>query len=189
MIRKTLTSLALIGVTGAAIAVASFGGAAYASPTTEAIPGVENASILVACTSNGADETHTGAQILARGKLWITEKVPYSQTNCHKNVNGTYRQDCSGFVSMAWGLKDSHWTGNILDVSKKISKSSMKPGDAFWVHNSSHQHMGLFVKWVGAAGGAAIVYEESSSGTNAHQSTWSASRVAEFTALRYNHFH
>lgn len=36
--------------------------------------------------------------IIARGQDWVNKNIPYDKT-----YDG-YRTDCSGFVSMAWGL-------------------------------------------------------------------------------------
>ena len=46
----------------------------------------------------------TPSTILARAQSWVNEGVPYSQTNYWTDTNGIYRQDCSGYVSMALGL-------------------------------------------------------------------------------------
>lgn len=45
------------------------------------------------------------SSILARGQVWVDKNVPYNKT-----YDG-YRSDCSGFVSMCWGLpKPGHTT-------------------------------------------------------------------------------
>ncbi|MCP2167358.1 C40 family peptidase [Goodfellowiella coeruleoviolacea] len=140
---------------------------------------------LVAAGHPTADLRLTRDDILTRGRSWLDERVPYSQTASHTNQYGTYRQDCSGYVSMAWGLKVVRWTGNIMEVATRIDKKDLLPGDALWVHTSSHQHMGLFVRWADAARTQPVVWEERHSGTVASQQTWSAARTAEFTAIRY----
>ncbi|WP_218160270.1 peptidoglycan-binding domain-containing protein [Amycolatopsis marina] len=127
----------------------------------------------------------TRTDILTRAQSWIDERVPYSQSKWHTNQYGRYRQDCSGYVSMAWGLKNVRWTGNIMEVATRISKSKLLPGDALWVHGSSVQHIAIFVRWADSAKTQAVVREEYRTGTVAAQRTWSASWTSKFTAIRY----
>ncbi|WP_232376486.1 C40 family peptidase [Amycolatopsis aidingensis] len=128
----------------------------------------------------------TRDDILERGKSWIDERVPYSQSSWHTNRFGTYRQDCSGYVSMAWGLHQVRWTGNIMEVAHRIDKQDLLPGDALWLHGSSTQHMALFVRWADSARTRAVVWEEYRTGTVASERTWSASRTSRFNAIRYD---
>ncbi|WP_218952002.1 peptidoglycan-binding protein [Amycolatopsis anabasis] len=132
-----------------------------------------------------ADLKLTRDDILTRARSWLDERVPYSQSASHTNRYGTYRQDCSGYVSMAWGLKTGRWTGNIMEVATRIDKRDLLPGDGLWVHNSSHQHMALFLRWADTAKTRAVVWEEYRTGTVASERTWSAERTAGFAAIRY----
>src|SRR5689334_16974232 len=43
------------------------------------------------------------ATVLARAQAWVDQNVAYTQT-CGHDPGGYYREDCSGFVSMAWEL-------------------------------------------------------------------------------------
>lgn len=135
------------------------------------------------CATYPSNKVLTRAQVFARGKSWVTAKVPYSQAGCYSNAYGNYRRDCSGFVSMAWGLTYSRTTADIRGVTTTISRSSLKNGDALWRRDSSVQHMALFVEW--GTDGTAHVLEESRPGTVAHVSHWSSSYYSTFTALRY----
>ncbi|SFP70840.1 Peptidoglycan-binding (PGRP) domain of peptidoglycan hydrolases-containing protein [Amycolatopsis arida] len=128
----------------------------------------------------------TRADILKRSKSWIDERVPYSQSSFHTNQYGRYRQDCSGFVSMSWGLRDSRWTGNLMEVATRISKADLLPGDALFLHQSGGtQHVALFVRWADSAKTQAVVREQYRTGTVASERTWSASRTSRFQAIRY----
>ncbi|MBD3550595.1 hypothetical protein H4F94_00105, partial [Streptomyces sp. SP18CM02] len=49
-------------------------------------------------SAGSSGRTTTRAEILARAQRWVTAKVPYSM---EKYWSDGYRQDCSGFVSMA----------------------------------------------------------------------------------------
>ena len=62
----------------------------------------------------------TREQVIARGMHWVKKRVPYSQRRYHQG----YRQDCSGFVSMAWNVKTSYTTYSISRVSRRIRSTS-----------------------------------------------------------------
>jgi hypothetical protein len=68
-------------------------------------------------------------KILERGFSWLNQGVPYSQSKFF----GGYRTDCSGFISMAWGLKKSETTAGFgagANSSRLSSTSQLLPGDA-----------------------------------------------------------
>lgn len=90
-------------------------------------------------TSPAPAQAITRGQIIARAKSWIAKRIPYSQRRYH----GGYRQDCSGFVSMAWGLRRSITSRTISSVSRRISIASLKPGDAVWKPG----HVSIFGGW------------------------------------------
>lgn len=79
------------------------------------------------------------SSIIARGQDWVDKNVPYNKT-----YDG-YRTDCSGFVSMAWGLpRPGHTTSTLGEVSKTISKGELQSGDALLCAGT---HVTLFVSW------------------------------------------
>lgn len=119
--------------------------------------------------------------ILTRSQSWIDERVPYNQGANHTNRFGTYRTDCSGFVSMAWGLDQSRTTWTLWNVSKTISSGELQPGDALLKDSDDTDHVALFVRWAGS--GRPVVREEYSSGHNAEERTWDSLRG--FTPVRY----
>lgn len=119
--------------------------------------------------------------ILTRGRSWIDEHVPYSQSANHTNKYGTYRTDCSGFVSMAWALGESRTTWTLWNVSKQIGSGELQPGDALLKDSDGTDHVALFVRWAGS--GKPVVYEEYSSGHPAEERTWESLRG--FTPVRY----
>lgn len=108
----------------------------------------------------------TRAGILRRAIAWVDEQVPYSETAWWPDAEGTYRQDCSGFVSMAWGLDQNidYWTGNLDTVSFEIPAWDLLPGDILL----SATHTVLFAGWADAAHTEFDFYEESHPGTVAH---------------------
>lgn len=119
--------------------------------------------------------------ILTRGKSWLDERVPYSQSANHTNRYGTYRTDCSGYVSMAWGLDQSRTTWTLWDVSKTIGSGELQPGDALLKDSGGTDHVALFVRW--ASAGRPVVWEEYSSGHPAEERTWESLRG--FSPVRY----
>jgi hypothetical protein len=94
--------------------------------------------------------------ILERGFGWLDKGVEYSQSRSFEG----YRTDCSGFVSMAWGLKTSQSTrsfGGGADATRLSSKSELLPGDAL-VHPGHHA-----VLFLADQGDSLCVLEQSSS--------------------------
>jgi hypothetical protein len=93
----------------------------------------------------------TRAEVLGRAACWVG--VPYSQTAFHVDGYGTYRTDCSGFVSMAFGLPDvPHGGLNTVDlvaVSTPIGKDELLPADVLIdpVGDRSTRHVVLFEGW------------------------------------------
>ena len=130
------------------------------------------------------------AEILARAQQWVGEGVPYSQSNYWTDSNGTYRQDCSGFVSMAWHLDASRTTYTLPDVATKLtSLDVLQPGDMINTNTSSIQHTVIFKAWTSSSHTTAIILEEAHSGTDARVSQYSRSYLTSngFTPYRYNH--
>lgn len=107
----------------------------------------------------------TRAQIITRAELWVAQQVPYSQTAWWKNQYGTYRQDCSGYVSMAWDLDQytDFWTGNLNLVSRTIPASTLLPGDILL----SDKHTILFAGWADTQHTEFDYFEEAHPGTDA----------------------
>jgi hypothetical protein len=107
--------------------------------------------------------TISRAQIMARAALWVQEQVPYSQTTWHTDRDGTYRQDCSGYVSMAWDLDQytDFWTGNLNLVSHTIPAAQLLPGDILL----SDEHTILFAGWANPEHTSFDYYEEAHPGT------------------------
>ncbi len=101
--------------------------------------------------------------IRARGNSWISAGVGYSQTSYYTNQYGTYRTDCSGYVSMIWGLKNSSGaslsltTSTLGSVSHLITKDALQTGDILLY---AGDHVVLFDAWANSAHTSYWVYEE-----------------------------
>jgi hypothetical protein len=145
------------------------------------------------CANNGSDDSPTRDEVLDRAQSWLDVTVRYSQTRCYVNKYGDYRTDCSGFVSMVWGIGgigNGHFTGNMLDKAAVIARSSLKPGDALLRYSGpgGHNHVALFVKWADSAHTRPVVFHQTGDPHNRTvRSTWPQSYAAEYTPIRYDH--
>jgi hypothetical protein len=95
---------------------------------------------------------------LKRAKAWVDKEIAYDQGRYYDG----YRQDCSGFVSMAWQLGTSAVTGTLPQYSRTLgSKDDLQPGDAINNRQAGNSgHVVLFVRWIDKAQGKFVAYEE-----------------------------
>lgn len=139
----------------------------------------EGAELEVSDATLEEQATMTRAAIVARGKVWVDAHVPY-------NMNGSYggwRTDCSGFISMAWNLRDSKGrkisanTSSLWNYAVRFTNvDDLQPGDAI---NSSlpggatgaANHVVLFVKWLNKTKHTFLVYQERGRAYGTVQST------------------
>jgi cell wall-associated NlpC family hydrolase len=96
------------------------------------------------------------SEIVERACSWLRDSVPYSQTKFHQNEHGIYRADCSGFVSMAWGLpgrpEERHGgldTPDLVVVSSLIRQEELKAGDVVIRGDGTREtrHVVIFAAW------------------------------------------
>lgn len=103
----------------------------------------------------------TRAAIIERARKWVTRKVPYSVTSFWSDG---YRQDCSGYVSMAWNLPGNEWTGSLGQHAERIGKDELQPGDILLFHNSADpyngSHVVLFGGWADSSRSRYVAYEQ-----------------------------
>lgn len=125
------------------------------------------------------------ADVLVRAQSWVDEQVPYSQTGKHTNDFGSYRADCSGFVSMAWQLSASLTTFSLPDIMTDIARSDLTGGDALWRRENGEGHVALFLRWADAARTMPVVQEEYDFGEVAEERTWIMAWASAFTPKRY----
>ncbi|WP_217234856.1 peptidoglycan-binding protein [Streptomyces sp. AC555_RSS877] len=102
----------------------------------------------------------TRADIITRAKQWVAAKVPYSVTGYWSDG---YRQDCSGFVSMAWNLPGNEWTGSLGQYGVRIAKDDLQPGDILLFHNPADpekgSHVVIFGGWTDYTHTYYVAYE------------------------------
>ncbi len=130
----------------------------------------------------------TRSTVMARAQSWVTEGVPYNRNAYNSDSNGTYRQDCSGFVSMAWALPSSpannygETTGTLPNFATELnSLDDLKPGDML---DNIATHVVLFKSWANARHTRAVILEEAHSGSTAREDARFYTR-GYLTAHRY----
>lgn len=135
------------------------------------------------CSAPGGQPTSLGpgdAGVIARAQSWVDARVPYSQSLYFTNGYGTYRQDCSGYVSMAWGLATSLTTYSLPSFAHPINKDQLRAGDIMLRPG----HTLLFDGWANPTRTAYWAYEEQHPGTVATHHVvpypyWSGQRPLE----------
>jgi hypothetical protein len=161
-LRGALSALAVTALVCAGLAVA--GAPAHAT---------------VADTDEGGQTTRS--MIVERALTWTTEKVPYSETSYwpagapSAGVGHSYRQDCSGFLSMAWDLTGSAVTGDFVSTTSAYdtqlaSTALLQPGDML----GTSGHVVLFLGWSADDAGRHRYFDmvsEATTGTDASVST------------------
>ncbi|MGW2255787.1 FG-GAP repeat domain-containing protein [Kitasatospora sp. NPDC001660] len=133
----------------------------------------------------------TRSEIIARAQSWVDENVPYDQYHDWADSNGTYRQDCSGLVSMAWHIDTSAtnygFTTQTMDkyATRLGSLDDLRQGDAI---NNISAHTVLFDRWTDSSHTTAMVYEEAHPGTNARYRAMDRSEMTSggFLPFRYS---
>ncbi|MBO1334271.1 peptidoglycan-binding protein [Streptomyces sp. VRA16 Mangrove soil] len=131
--------------------------------------------------------TTTRAAIINRAKTWVSAKVPY---NMDKYWSDGYRQDCSGFVSMAWDLPGNEWTGSLAQYGTRITKAQLQPGDILLFHNPSDpekgSHVTIFGGWTDYTRSYYIAYEQTRPGTRKQATPYAYwTNSSRYLAYRY----
>ena len=107
-------------------------------------------------TARAAGRLISRTEIVERACTWLRDSVPYGQTKFHASEHGIYRADCSGFVSMAWGLpgrpEDRHGgldTRGLADVSTEIGLADLRAGDVIIRTDGTNvtRHVVIFATW------------------------------------------
>ncbi|MFE2021465.1 peptidoglycan-binding protein [Streptomyces sp. NPDC059499] len=176
----TLIGVAAGGVAVAIAVVPSLADNVSSEPTTVAAQGEtdygpepEAESKLVTQVSEMstmATATLSRDTMINRARTWLTANnggpVPYSM---ERNWKDGYRQDCSGYVSMALGLgKPGLNTVGLADsrngVTKRLSSvSQLTKGDLLIDYSTTDgdfRHVVIFEKWANASHSAYWAYEQ-----------------------------
>lgn len=110
------------------------------------------------CPTDQGQPSISREDALQRAQCWIDEEVPYSMASCYQSQEhpeyGTYRQDCSGYVSMCWALDHSYDTAELSPdtsngITDRIEWDDLQLGDAIWRREpgDKYGHIALFNGW------------------------------------------
>ncbi len=122
-------------------------------------------------------------EILNRAKSWLNSEVIRCPNHSHTNQHGTYRQDCSGYVSMALGLSASSTSYNLPALGTELSDfKKLRPGD----YVARNGHVRLFVRW---DGGTPVFWENYSTYKPTREMTTTVAQLktAGYKPYRYKH--
>jgi hypothetical protein len=168
-LRNSVLGLLLAAVTATATGV---------SPANAAEPETTDIGITNTCdpSGNGPNETKSRSEILARAQRWVDIGLTYNAGACQDDAYGRYRRDCSGLLSMAWGLElnlvsdiSAGSSDNFMEYAANgkamhfITRSELQPGDGL-VRSG---HVELFSHWADPANpntSAAYVYSFNTAG-------------------------
>jgi len=101
---------------------------------------VNEMAMVAAAKTKLASSCVDRSTMISRAQAWVDAHVPYNQGGYYQG----YREDCSGFVSMAWELKTSLTTQTLPTVSHPISKGDLQPGDVLL---DTAEHVVIFGGW------------------------------------------
>jgi hypothetical protein len=106
------------------------------------------------------------SKIISNAKTWLNPCVSYSASSYHQGTDGNkYRQDCSGYVSMAWQLGSSQTTSTLASYSTQIKKSELQSGDILL---NAGDHTLIFDKWTDSSKTSYYTYEQHPDCTEYH---------------------
>ncbi|WP_233289424.1 FG-GAP-like repeat-containing protein, partial [Kitasatospora sp. MBT63] len=167
---RTVFAAAVALAAGAAPAV--LGPAAHAAGADHSAPAPRAASVARPMDSR-AGQAISRSTVMARAESWIAEGVPYSQEQYWTDSNGTYRQDCSGFISMAWDLP-SGASNNYGETTQTLpgfatqlgGYDELQPGDML---DNISEHVVLFKGWTDSGHTTADILEEPHTGATARE--------------------
>ena len=206
--RKRLAAVAACALLGAAVSA----GSAFAGETGPAEPlgtPPTSAGSLGPATLGGPI---TRATVIARANDWMNVPVMYSTAQgpdgdgpdwnywTDSATGGPYRQDCSGFVSMAWGLTSSMASWTLPQVSTVTDTNltgdlDIEPGDALDIPGApgvEPAHVVLFDHWSDSDGGFAYDAEHTQgqptnqTDSSVYDSDVEGFPISDFEVLRYN---
>ncbi|HEX4789325.1 MAG TPA: hypothetical protein VH372_12730, partial [Actinospica sp.] len=169
-------------------------GSAYATTVTS---GYDTSSSTGTIGPDAPGDPITTAQMIARADDWIAAAVPYSESAGWEDAGagGPYREDCSGFVSMAWGLQNSLVTSTLPEVSTLVDadisgETNLEQGDAL---DYTADHVVLFDSWISQSAGTFYYDAEHTFGQvadrtegNVYASTLEGYSIDDFEGLRYD---
>ncbi|MGW0522965.1 hypothetical protein [Crossiella sp. NPDC003009] len=146
-----------------------------------------------------------GDRVLARAESWYRQNLHYSQERCYHTGSGYraidwsgplggcrqpfHRTDCSGFVSMTWGLEFSYATPrpgdspDLADVAHPIQLPQLRAGD---ILVADGKHVRLFERWLDYAAGRYRAYDFGATPVKHQDYVWRAAGEHDYRPMRDN---
>jgi hypothetical protein len=156
--------LGLLGAASIGSAVLVAGG-----PAAGAAPAAPGGAVSAKSRIGG---TISRSEVISRAKYWYTHRgsIPYNGGAAYRDPDGhhKYRQDCSGYVSMALHISPSGIgapsTVSLPQYGKKLgSRRDMKKGDYTGILGNGTAgaagHVRLFEKWSSKSAGTYWAYD------------------------------
>lgn len=135
------------------------------------------------------------SEIIQRAESWLCPSVPHSSAKFHHNEHGIYRTDCSGYVSMAWGLpgvphdrRGGLDTSGLAAVSEMIEREDLRAGDVLLRTGGSRliRHVTIFHEWADDGRMSYWGFEQAAgSGTTHRLITYPYDGLEHFLPRRY----
>lgn len=140
----------------------------------------------------GGAPTGSRQRTLERAATWLTANggrpVPYSQS---AHWRDGYRQDCSGYASMALGLPtpgtNTVGLATNRNLTRPIAMGELQPGDLVIdaLGNSNTRHVVIFERWNNAAHTSYTAYEQRGGPGTTHRTlTYGLKAGSEYRAYR-----
>ena len=102
-------------------------------------------------------------KIIACAEDWANQQIPYCQCNGPAECCGTcpycgtFRCDCSGYVSYCLGLSYGYTTYTLPEVTHQISQGELLPGDIMLCQSD---HVVFFAGWTDSSQTNYVCYQE-----------------------------
>jgi cell wall-associated NlpC family hydrolase len=134
------------------------------------------------------------SEIIERAESWLRPSVPYNTNKFHQNEFGIYRTDCSGYVSMAWGLpgvppnrEGGLDTLGLANVSRTIERDELHAGDVLLRTAGTRliRHVAVFHEWADDDRTAYWGFEQSGGGTIHRRITYPYGGQEHYLPRRY----
>jgi hypothetical protein len=157
-----------------------------------------------ALTADGVPFTVATGPMMDRAAAWFEQQPVYSQDACFQVGDGYagtdwnsvlggchwpyYRTDCSGFVSMVWGLPVSYATpreglaSDLADVSLVITKDQLRTGDALLAYG---KHVRLFERWTDPDRTRYLAYDFGATPLKHQEYVWNGAGEYTYVPIRY----
>jgi hypothetical protein len=159
----------------------------------------------IAVAADATPYTDVSGPMMTRAEQWYQAWPVYDQDACFRADTGYartdwrgvlggchepyYRTDCSGFVSMVWGLPVSYATPreglehDLMDVAHVITVDELRSGDALLAWG---RHVRLFEHWTDATRTSYLAYDFGSTPVKHQVYVLGAPGEYDYTPIRYD---